>query len=319
MKIVVLDGYTLNPGDLSWERLEAIAPTTIYDRTPPDEIISRIGDADIIFTNKTPLTAETFATCPSIRFVCALATGYNVIDVDAAKARGIPVANVPAYGSAAVAQYVFSLLLHYTGHVAEHSKAVRSGAWGAQPDFCFWNRPLMELAGKTMGIIGYGRIGRSVANIAAAMGMKVLALASGPKPELETEHIKNATLDQLLAASDVISLHAPLFPSTEGIICKDSIAKMKDGVIIINTARGPLVNEADMAAALESGKVAYFAADVVSVEPIRDGNPLLGAKNCVVTPHIAWAPKDTRLRLMNIAADNLIAFIEGNPQNIVNS
>ncbi|MGI6161817.1 MAG: D-2-hydroxyacid dehydrogenase [Christensenellales bacterium] len=319
MKIVVLDGYTLNPGDLDWKGLEAIGQLTVYDRTPEDKIVERIGDAEIVYTNKTPITAATLDACPAIKFIGVLATGYNIVDVDAAKAKGIPVANIPTYGTSAVAQFVFALLLEICHHVGEHSAAVQEGAWGAQPDFCFWNYPLIELAGKTVGIIGYGRIGRQVAVIAQAFGMKVLAYDAIAVNDEKTDTFSPATLDELWAGSDVISLHCPLFPSTEGIINKDSIAKMKDGVIIINTSRGPLIVEEDLRAAVDSSKVFAAAVDVVSSEPIKDTNPLLGSKNIIITPHIAWAPKESRTRLMNIAVDNLSAFLSGSPTNVVNS
>ncbi len=318
-KIVVLDGYTENPGDLSWSGLEALGELKVYDRTPADQIISRIGDAEYVYTNKTPLTRETLDACPNIKFIGVLATGYNVVDVNAAKEKGIPVANIPTYGTTAVAQFVFALLLEICHHVGAHGDAVKAGDWTSCPDFCFWNYPLIELAGKTMGIIGYGRIGQNTAKIAVAMGMKVLAYDEFPNKALETEDIKVVGLDELLANSDVISLHCPLFPSTQGIISKSSIAKMKDGVIIINTSRGPLINENDLKEALDSGKVYAAAVDVVSSEPIKADNVLLSCKNCIITPHIAWAPKESRQRLMDIAVDNLKQYIAGKPVNIVNA
>ncbi len=318
-KIVVLDGYTENPGDLSWSGLEALGELKVYDRSPADQIISRIGDAEYVYTNKTPITRETLDACPNVKFIGVLATGYNVIDVNAAKEKGIPVANIPTYGTTAVAQFVFALLLEICHHVGAHGDAVKAGDWTSCPDFCFWNYPLIELAGKTMGIIGYGRIGQNTAKIAVAMGMKVLAYDEFPNKALETEDIKVVGLDELLAHSDVISLHCPLFPSTQGIINKSSIAKMKDGVIIINTSRGPLINEDDLKEALDSGKVYAAAVDVVSSEPIKADNVLLSCKNCIITPHIAWAPKESRQRLMDIAVDNLKQFIAGKPVNIVNA
>ena len=318
MKIVVLDGYTLNPGDISWSGLEEHGELTVYDRTPADKIVERIGNAEIIFTNKTPLTKETFDRCPEIRFVGVLATGYNVVDTEYAKSRGIPVTNIPAYGTAAVAQFAFALLLELCHHVGAHSDSVHKGDWTKCPDFCYWNYPLVELAGKTFGIIGFGRIGQAAARIAQAMGMKVLAYDQFFDPKLENDGLKYARLDELFARSDVISLHCPLFPSTQGIINKTNIAKMKNGVMIINTSRGPLVVEQDLAEALNSGKVAGAALDVVSTEPIRSDNALLKAKNCIITPHIAWAPRESRGRLMNIAVDNLKAFLSGSPVNVVN-
>jgi len=318
MKIVVLDGYTLNPGDLSWGELEKLGELTVYDRTPEDKILERIGDAEIVYTNKTPLTREIFNKAPNIKWVGVLATGYNVVDVEAAKEKGIPVTNVPTYGTAAVAQMVFALLLEICHHVWEHNEAVKSGEWTRSKDFCFWKYPLIELAGKTMGIIGYGRIGQATGKIAQAMGMKVLAYDQYENKALESETMKYVSLDELLRESDVISLHCPLFESTRGIINKESIARMKDGVIIINTSRGPLIVEEDLAEALNSGKVYAAAVDVVSTEPIREGNPLLKAKNIIITPHIAWAPKESRQRLMDIAVNNLKSYLDGNPVNVVN-
>lgn len=317
MKIVILDGYTENPGDLSWDGFAALGELTVYDRTPTDQILSRIGNAEIVITNKTPLTRETFAACPSIRYVGVLATGYNVVDGEAAKEKGIPVTNIPTYGTTAVAQMVFALLLEICHHVGEHSEAVCNGDWTRSPDFCFWNTPLIELAGKTIGIIGFGRIGQNTAQIAKAFGLNVLAYDEYPN---EAAHAFGdyVTLDELLAQSDIISLHCPLFPTTQGIINKDSIAKMKDGVILINTSRGPLIVEEDLAKALDSGKVYAAGLDVVSSEPIREENPLLTAKNCIITPHIAWAPKESRARLMDIAVANLKAFLDNKPVNVVN-
>ncbi|MDK2934569.1 MAG: glycerate dehydrogenase, partial [Clostridiales bacterium] len=283
MKIVVLDGYTLNPGDLSWERLEKLGEVTVYDRTPVDKILERIGDAEVVYTNKTPLTRETFEKAPNIKFVGVLATGYNVVDVEAAKEKGIPVTNIPTYGTTAVAQMAFALLLEVCHHVWAHNEAVKRGDWTNNPDWCFWNYPLIELAGKTMGIIGYGRIGQATGKIAQAFGMNVLAFDEYQNKDLESETMKYVDLDELLAKSDVISLHCPLFPSTEGIINKDTIAKMKDGVIIINTSRGPLIVEKDLAEALNSGKVYAAGLDVVSTEPIKMDNPLLTAKNTILT------------------------------------
>lgn len=318
MKIVVLDGYTLNPGDLSWGRMENMGALTVYDRTPETKILERIGDAEIVFTNKTPLTKETLQNAPSIRFIGVLATGYNVVDIAAAKEFGIAVTNIPTYGTTAVAQYTFALLLEMCHHVGAHSQLVKDGKWTACPDFCFWQYPLIELFGKTIGIIGMGRIGQSVAGIARAMGMRVLACDSFQNKALENEYFRYVGLEELLSGSDVISLHCPLLESTRGIICAGNINKMKDGVMIVNTSRGPLIAEEDLAAALNSGKVACAAMDVVSSEPIREDNPLLKAKNCIITPHIAWAPKESRARLMNIAADNLESFLKGCPVNVVN-
>ena len=318
MKIVVLDGYTLNPGDLTWEGLEKIGTLTVYDRTPKDLIVDRIGDAEIIFTNKTPLTKEIFDSCPTIKYVGVLATGYNVVDTDYAKARGIAVTNIPTYGTAAVAQFAIALLLELCHNDGLHSQTVHAGEWSSCSDFCYWKSPLIELAGKTLGIIGFGRIGQSTAKIAQALGMKVVAYDEYKIEGIENDNLKYVSLDELFAASDVISLHCPLFPSTQGIINKQNIENMKDGVMLINTSRGPLVVEQDLADALKSGKVKGAAVDVVSSEPIKPDNVLLSAPNCIITPHIAWAPKESRERLMNIAVDNLDSFLKGSPINVVN-
>ena len=318
MKIVILDGHTLNPGDLSWERLEKLGDLKVYDRTPPDKILERIGDAKIVFTNKTPLSEKTFEQVPNVKYVGVLATGYNVVDTEGAKRNGIAVTNIPTYGTAAVAQFTFALLLEMCHHAGAHNDEVKKGAWAGCKDFCFWNYPLVELAGKTIGIIGFGRIGRSVAKIAQAMGMKVLANDNHRDEALESDSMKYASLEELFAQCDVISLHCPLNESNRGIINKNAIGKMKDGVMIINTSRGPLIEEEDLAFALNTGKVAGAAVDVVSAEPAGMDNPLMTAKNCIITPHIAWAPKESRQRLMNIAADNLEKYLEGNPVNVVN-
>ena len=317
MKIVVLDGYTENPGDLSWKDLESLGETTIYDRTPVELVEERIGDAEIVITNKTPIDKEIFEKCQNIKYVGVLATGYNVVDVNTAAEKEIPVCNIPTYGTTAVAQMVFALLLEICHHVGTHSEAVKMGEWSNNVDWCFWKYPLIELAGKTMGIVGFGRIGKAVGRLAKAFGMNVLAY-----DEYENEEGKAiadyVTLDELYTKSDVISLHCPLFPATTGMICKESIAKMKDGVILINTSRGPLINEADLAEALQSKKVYAAGCDVVSTEPIKADNPLLGCYNSILTPHIAWAPKESRQRLMNIAVDNVRNFLNGTTVNAVN-
>lgn len=316
MKIVILDGYTLNPGDLSWEGLEGFGNLTVYDRTSSDKILERIKDADIVFTNKTPLTKQTIEACDNLKYIGVLATGYNIVDVKAAREHNIPVSNIPEYGTSAVAQMTIALLLEICHHVGAHSEAVHNGKWANNADWCFWDYPLIELAGKTMGIIGLGRIGKNTAKIAAALGMNVIAYNENPKNA--SQYAKFVTLNELLANSDVISLHCPLFPSTEGIINKNSIAKMKDGVIILNTSRGPLIVEKDLADALNSGKVYAAGIDVASTEPILADNPLLSAKNCIITPHISWAPKESRQRLMKYAEENLDAFINGKLLNIIN-
>lgn len=320
MKIVVLDGFTLNPGDLSWEGIKKFGELTVHNRIDfaPEHVIRTIGDAEIIFTNKTPLPKGVLEKVPSVKYIGVLATGYNVVDTVAAKELGITVTNIPTYGTTAVAQFTFALLLEMCHHVGAHGDAVKKGDWTTSVDFCFWNYPLIELAGKTMGLIGFGRIGQATAKIAQAFGLNILAYDSHQDPALESETCKYATLGELLERSDIISLHCPLFDSTKGIINKESIAKMKDGVMIINTSRGPLVVEQDLGDALDSGKVAGAAVDVVSSEPIAAGNSLLKAKNCIITPHIAWAPKESRTRLMDIAVGNLGAFLKGSPVNVVN-
>ena len=319
MKIVILDGYTENPGDLSWAQLERFGALTVYDRTPyePAEIIRRIGNAEIVITNKTPIGREVLDACPSVRFIAVLATGYNVVDVKYAREKGIPVSNVPAYGTAAVGQFAIALLLEICSHVKHHSDAVHAGRWQSAQDWTFWDYPLIELAGKTMGIIGFGRIGQTTGRIAKALGMKVLA-AGSRETETGRAIAEYTDLDTLLRRSDVICLHCPLFPETAGIINRENIAKMKDGVILINNSRGGLVVEQDLADALNEGKVLAAGLDVVSTEPIRDDNPLLTAKNCLITPHISWAPKEARQRILDCTAENLRAFLDGRPVNVVN-
>lgn len=320
MEIVVLDGYTLNPGDLSWDKLKDFGELTVYDRTEyrNDKIIDAIGGAEIVFTNKTPLPKEVLESVPSLNYIGVLATGYNVVDVDTAKELGIVVTNVPSYGTTAVAQMTIALLLEMCHHVGEHNRAVKRGDWSKSKDFCFWNYPLIELDGKTMGIIGFGRIGQATAKLAQAFGMNILTSGSRKKPELETDNCKQVELDELLANSDVISLHCPLTPETEGIINTSNIAKMKDGAMIINTSRGQLIVEKDLKEALDNGKITNAAIDVVSKEPIEKDNVLLKADNCIITPHIAWAPKESRNRLLGTALDNLEAYLKGNPIHIVN-
>ena len=318
MKIVILDGYTENPGDLSWSGMEELGEVTVYDRTPDELVVERIGDAEIVYTNKTPVSKSTLETCPAIKYIGVLATGYNVVDVEAAKEKGILVSNIPAYGTEAVAQFTIALLLELCHHIGAHSQCVMEGEWTRREDFCFWNYPLTELAGKTMGIIGFGRIGQATAKIAQAFGMNILACSRNRNVSLESETCHYADLDELLANSDVISLHCPLLPETQGMINKKTIAKMKDNVMILNSSRGLLIAEADLMEALNSGKVGGAAIDVVSVEPMKADNPLLKAKNCIITPHIAWAPKETRQRLMDIALDNLKSYVKGQPRNVVN-
>lgn len=316
MKIVVLDGYTENPGDLSWDSLGALGDLTVYDRTPKELIVERIGDAEAVYVNKVPIDRDVMEKCPSLRFIGVLATGYNVIDVEAAKEKGIVVSNIPTYGTQSVAQYAIALLLELCHHVGEHSECVKAGEWTKNEDWCFWKHPLIELAGKKMGIIGFGRIGQMTGKLASALGMEVLAYDSYPSADIEG--CRYVSLDEVIENSDVISLHCPLFPATKEIINKNTISRMKTGVMIINTSRGPLICEEDLADALKSGKVAGAAVDVVSVEPIREDNPLLTAPNIIITPHIAWAPKESRQRLMDVAVDNLRAYLKGEPSNVVN-
>ena len=319
MKIVVLDGHTLNPGDLSWDGLNKLGELVVHERTDqtPTSVIEAIGDAEIIFTNKTLLPKEVLDQTPSVRYIGVLATGYNIVDIEAANAQGITVTNIPSYGTAAVAQFTLALVLELCHQVGSHSEAVRNGEWTKSKDFCFWNSPQTELAGKKLGLIGFGRIGQATASIARAFGLTILAHRRTRDPDHLPEGIHDVSLDELLAQSDIISLHCPLTPQTEHLIRRDSIAKMKDGVLIINTSRGPLVHESDLAEALNAGKVGGAAVDVVSHEPIKAKNPLLTARNCLITPHIAWAPLESRSRLMNIAVENLQAFLAGTPNNVV--
>ena len=310
MRMVVLDGYTENPGDLSWDELAKLGELTVYEHTKADEILPRMRDAEIVLTNKTPISRETMALCPKLRYIGVLATGYNVVDVVAAREKGIVVTNIPAYGTQAVAQYTMALLLELCHHAGHHNAAVQEGRWTNGRDFCFWDYPLVELAGKTFGVIGYGRIGQAAARMARAFGMRVLAY----RPSGGAECVP---LEVLLANSDVISLHCPLTADNAEIINRDTIACMKDGVFLVNTARGGLINEQDLRDALLSGKVAGAAVDVVSTEPIRADNPLLGLPNCLITPHIAWASKESRQRLMNTAVENVRAFLDGSPINNV--
>lgn len=319
MKIVVLDGYTLNPGDLSWRSLEYLGELTVFDRVENSKqaIIRAIGDAEIVFTNKTLVGREVLKNAPKLKYIGVLATGYNVVDISAAKELNITVTNIPAYGTNAVAQFVFALLLEMCHHVGSHNKSVQSGDWIASKDFCYWNSSLIELEGKTIGLIGFGKIGQAVAKLSEAFGMHVLVYTRTVKKGFENSQLKFVSLDELLATSDVISLHCSLNDDTEGFIGNKNIKKMKDGVLLINTSRGPLVNEEDVASALNSGKIRMAAVDVVSAEPMKKSNPLLRAKNCIITPHIAWATKAARERLLSTATENLKSFLENNPINTV--
>lgn len=317
MKIVILDGYTLNPGDLSWEQLESQGKVSLYDRTPSELIVERAAGAKIVFTNKTPLSAGTLAQLPELEYIGVLATGYNVVDVQAAERAGITVTNVPTYGTRSVAQMTFALILELCHHVQAHSDAVRRGAWTSSADFCFWNSPLVELADKTMGIIGFGRIGRAVATIASAMGMRVIAADMVKTEPPDLPGFAWAEIPDLLGRSDVVSLHCPLFRETEGLIDREALAMMKTSAFLINTSRGGLVVDADLAEALNAGRIAGAGLDVLTAEPPDANNPLLTAKNCLVTPHIAWATQEARARLMAVAVENLRAFLEDKPINTV--
>lgn len=312
MKICILDGYSLNPGDLDWSPVERLGDVTLFDRTPADKIVERAADADIVLTNKVPFSADTLRQLPRLRFICVLATGYNIIDTEAAARQGVVVANIPAYSTMSVAQMAFAHILNITNHVTSYAREVADGKWTNCPDFCFWDSALTELAGKTMGIVGLGNTGMATARIAVAMGMKVVALTSKSADTLP-EGITPAPLDDVLATADIVSLHCPLTPSTRHLINAASIAKMKPSAILINTGRGPLVDEQAVADALNGGRLAAFGADVLSQEPPRGDNPLLSARNCFLTPHIAWATLEARTRLMSTATENVRQFIAGEP------
>ena len=317
MKIVVLDGHALNPGDLSWDCLRQFGEVTVYDRTPVELVSSRIGDADIILLNKVTITAEILDACPSVKLICVLATGYNVVDCAAARQRGIPVCNVPAYGIDAVAQFTFALLLEICHQVGHHDRAVHAGRWADSPDFCFWDTPQMELAGKTIGIIGFGRIGRAVGRIARAFGMKVLSYNRSQCAEGEAigEYV---ALEDLLRRSDIVSLHCPLTAENRHMVNRDTIAMMKNSAILLNTARGPLVDEQALYDALSSGKLRFAAADVAATEPMPSDSLLLKCPNCILTPHMAWAPVESRQRILDCTVASIRAFLAGAPENTVN-
>lgn len=319
MKIVVLDGYTLNPGDISWSALAELGDLKVYDRTSynPKSIIENISDATIVFTNKTPLSQEVLAQLPSVKYIGVLATGYNVVDTEVAKKQNITVTNIPDYSSGAVAQFTMALLLELCHQIGAHNISVKNGDWVSSKDFCYWNSPLIELAGKTIGLIGFGKIGQATAKLAVAFGLKVLVYNRTIYNELESENLQFVTLNELLQKSDFVSLHCPLNKQTEGIINAENIFKMKKSAMLINTSRGPLVVEKDLANALNSNNLKAAAVDVISEEPMQKDNPLLNAKNCIITPHIAWASKEARLRLMDTAVGNLKAFIENSPINVV--
>lgn len=318
MEIVILDGEIVNPGDLSWAGLEALGHVTAWPDTKPEQVAGRIGNAEVVITNRVCITAEVIAACPGLRYIGLMSTGYNTVDIEAAKRAGIPVCNVPGYTTDAVAQATFALLLEVCNQVGRHSAEVHAGRWGETEDWSFWSDPLIELSGKTLGIIGFGAIGRAVARIAAAMNMRVVA-HSRTETEEGQALAEYLPLDDLLATADVVSLHCPLTPETRGMINASAIEKMKPGTILLNTARGALLDDTVVAAALNSGRLRAAGLDVVSVEPIAENNPLLKAKNCFITPHIAWAAIETRRRLLGIVEQNLRAFVTGTPVNVVNA
>lgn len=317
MKLVVLDGYCLNPGDLTWDALKQIVEVEVHDRTPADLALARIGDAELVMTNKTPLPAAVLRQLPKLRYIGVLATGYNIVDVAAAREQGITVSNIPTYGTASVAQFVFALLLELCHQTGLHNQAVRAGEWASSPDWSFWKSPLVELSGKTLGIIGFGRIGRQTARIADAMGMRVIANDANEVNAPSYEGFAWASIDRVLAESDVVSLHCPLLPDTQGLINAQRLRGMKSSAFLINTSRGPLVVDQDLADALNAGVIAGAGLDVLSLEPPVNGNPLFQAKNCITTPHIAWATKEARTRLLDIAVHNVEAFLGGTPANTV--
>ena len=318
MKIVVLDGHTLNPGDLSWDELESLGECSIHDRTSPADVVQRAANAEIVLTNKTPLTRESIEALPNLKYIGVLATGYNIVDVKAARARGIPVTNVPDYGTRSVAQHTMALILEMAHHAGHHAQSVRDGRWTGSQDFCFWDYPLIELDGLTLGIIGYGKIGRAVAGLAAAFGMNVL-VHSRTTPVAEVAVAPDfVDLEKVLRESDVITLHCPLTPETERLVDAKRLELMKPAAFLINTSRGGLIDERALAAALDSGRIAGAAVDVLSSEPPSSDNPLLRAKNCIVTPHIAWATRAARSSLMRVAVANARAFLNGNPHNVAN-
>lgn len=319
MKIVVLDGFTLNPGDLTWEGLHPFGEVIIYDRTPADQVVERAWGAEVVFTNKTPLGEDIINQLPDLKFIGVLATGYNVVHTEAAKARGILVTNVPGYGTTSVVQMTFALLLELCQHVQHHSDVVKDGKWSRSADFCFWDYPLVELAGKTMGIIGFGHIGQQVGDVATALGMQLIGNSRHRTDQSHRRNFKWAEIPELLQQSDVVSIHCPLLPETKGLINKDSLKTMKRSAFLLNTSRGPIVVEEDLAEALNQGVIAGAGLDVLSVEPPPRDNPLFRAKNCLITPHIAWATREARARLLDIAIRNLAAFIKGEPVNVVNT
>lgn len=318
LKFVVLDSFALNPGDLSWEWLKNLGECELYDRTPADKILERCMGADVVITNKTPLTKETLSQLSNLKYIALESTGYNVVDCEYAKGMGVPVSNIPSYSTNAVAQLTFSLILEITNAVGIHSESVRNGDWANCPDFCYWKTPLTELCGKTLGIVGLGQIGQAVADIAEAFKMNIVAVSGHETDQSHRNNFSWVDMDTLAKTSDIISFHCPLTEKTTGLVNEEFINKCKDGAIIINTSRGPVVDDQALADALNSGKLRGAGLDVLTVEPPKADNPLLSAKNCFITPHIAWAGFETRERLMNILEDNVKAYLNGNPQNVVN-
>ena len=318
MKIVVLDGYTLNPGDLSWDALKQLGELVVYDRTAADKVVERAAGAEIIFTNKTPVSEDTLNQLPSLKFIGVLATGFNIVNTEVAKVRGVIVANVPGYGTTSVVQMTFALLLELCHHVQRHSDTVMEGKWASSADWCYWDFPLVELSGKTIGIIGFGRIGQQVGDVATAFGMNIIGNSRTQTDQSRRKNFKWASIPELLKQSDIVSIHCPLFPETKGLINKESLNWMKKSSFLLNTSRGPIIVDEELADALNNDLIAGAGIDVLSVEPPSKDNPLFKAKNCIITPHIAWATKEARVRLMNITIKNLAAFLNGNPVNVVN-
>lgn len=318
MKIVILDGYTLNPGDLSWDELKKLGDVVIHDRTPADKVVERAKDAEIVFTNKTPIGEEALNQLSSLKYIGVLATGYNIVNTEVAKAKGIIVANVPGYGTTSVVQLTFALLLELCLHVQRHSDSVMEGKWAKSADWCYWDYPLVELSGKTIGIIGFGRIGQQVGDVATAFGMNIIGNSRNWTDQSQRPNFKWAEIPELLVQSDVVSIHCPLFPETKGLINKESLRSMKRSAFLLNTSRGPIIVDEDLADALNNDVIAGAGIDVLSAEPPSKENPLFTAKNCIITPHIAWATKEARARLLDATVSNLSAFLRGNPVNVVN-
>ncbi|MEO8582391.1 MAG: D-2-hydroxyacid dehydrogenase, partial [Flavitalea sp.] len=318
LNLVVLDGYTLNPGDLSWEGLRKLGDLVIHDRTSQDKVVERAKDAEVIFTNKTPVGADILNALPKLKYIGVLATGYNIINADTAKKNGVIVSNIPCYGTSSVVQMTFALLMELTNHVQRHSDSVMNGKWSRSVDFCFWDFPLIEIADKTIGIIGFGTIGQKVADVATAFGMNIIAQSRTQTDQVHRKNFKWGSIDVLLQQSDVVSIHCPLTDETKGLINSENLKRMKRSAFLINTSRGPIINDYDLANALNNDTIAGAALDVLSIEPPPKENPLFGAKNCIITPHISWATKEARTRLMETAITNLSAYQQGKPVNVVN-